>query len=114
MPLSVLLKATNLSASYPVFYGLHDESFECRTGTSSARPTFAQRKAARYFKVLQRPPDFRSPSNDKRDQHEGPNHVEEMPIASAVVDRPVSFVIVLAAKSLTSNVSQKDHPADHM
>ncbi len=57
---------------------------------------------------------FRLLSHHKRDQHAGPDNVQKMPVAGAVINRPVAFVVVAVTKRLVDNEAKKDHPADHM
>ena len=52
--------------------------------------------------------------HDKRNQHAGPYNVKKMPVTGAVIDRPMSFVIVTIAKRLIDHKTQKHHATQHV
>ena len=52
--------------------------------------------------------------HQKRDQHAGPDNVEEMPITGAVIDRPMTLMIITVASCLIDDPAEKNNAADHV
>ena len=50
----------------------------------------------------------------KGDEHAGPDDIEEMPVTGAVVDRPVTFMIVAVSRRLVDDETKKDYTAKNM